>query len=201
MITAFDHVQLAAPPGSEAALRAYYVGILGLTEVPKPPSLAARGGCWFAAGAVCLHLGIDPHFRPAAKAHPGLRVQGIDTYARHLEERGAKVVWDDNLPGHRRFYGEDPVGNRLEFLEPEAAATQPEPARTTFTASDATAPDATARDATASGTLAAPTYGESRARPASEPGAVSELDAASGLDAAGEPGVVGEPGAVREPRN
>lgn len=34
-----------------------------------------------------------------------------------LEARGATVVWDDNLPGHRRFYSEDPVGNRLEFLE------------------------------------------------------------------------------------
>lgn len=50
MITAVDHVQLAAPPGSEERLRAYYVGVLGMTEVPKPPVLAARGGCWFQVG-------------------------------------------------------------------------------------------------------------------------------------------------------
>ncbi|WP_327132375.1 glyoxalase [Streptomyces sp. NBC_01343] len=118
MLNAVDHVQLAAPPGSEDRLRAYYTHVLGMTEVPKPPVLAARGGCWFAAGPVQLHLGVEEDFRPARKAHPGLRVTGIDAYARRLEERGATVVWDDNLPGHRRFYSEDPVGNRLEFLEP-----------------------------------------------------------------------------------
>ncbi|MFC9299090.1 VOC family protein [Streptomyces sp. NPDC057011] len=118
MLTAVDHVQLAAPPGSEDRLRTYYTDVLGMTEIPKPGVLATRGGCWFAAGPVQLHLGVEAGFRPARKAHPGLRVTGIEAYARRLEERGAKVVWDDDLPGHRRFYSEDPVGNRLEFLEP-----------------------------------------------------------------------------------
>ena len=118
MIAALDHVQLAAPAGSEDALRAYYTGTLGMTEIPKPPALAARGGCWFQAGPVQLHLGIEQDFRPAQKAHPGLRVTGIEAYAARLEAHGAQVVWDDNLPGHLRFYSHDPVGNRLEFLEP-----------------------------------------------------------------------------------
>ena len=118
MLTAVDHVQLAAPPGSEDLLRAYYTDVLGMTEIPKPPVLAARGGCWFQAGAVQLHLGIEADFRPARKAHPGLRVTGIGAYAARLTGHGAPVTWDDNLPGHRRFYSEDPVGNRLEFLEP-----------------------------------------------------------------------------------
>jgi len=122
MLSAIDHVQLAAPPGSEDLLRTYYAGALGMTEIPKPPVLAARGGCWFQAGAVQLHLGIEKDFRPAKKAHPGLRVTGIDAYAARLTARGASVTWDDNLPGHRRFYSEDPVGNRLEFLEPDARA-------------------------------------------------------------------------------
>ncbi|MGW3142631.1 VOC family protein [Streptomyces sp. NPDC001139] len=119
MLIAVDHVQLAAPAGSEDLLRAYYTDVLGMTEIPKPPVLAARGGCWFQAGAVQLHLGVEEDFRPARKAHPGLRVTGIDAYAARLEAEGAQVVWDGNLPGHRRFYSEDPVGNRLEFLEPE----------------------------------------------------------------------------------
>ncbi|WP_445527207.1 VOC family protein [Streptomyces cyslabdanicus] len=117
MLAALDHVQLAAPPGSEDALRAYYAGVLGMTEIPKPPVLAARGGCWFQAGSVQLHLGIERDFRPARKAHPGLRVTAIEAFAARLAAHGAQVVWDDNLPGHRRFYSEDPVGNRLEFLE------------------------------------------------------------------------------------
>ncbi|MEW2136745.1 VOC family protein [Streptomyces sp. NPDC005409] len=122
MLSAVDHVQLAAPPGSEERLRAYYTDVLGMTEIPKPPVLAARGGCWFAAGPVQLHLGVEEDFRPARKAHPGLRVTGIQAYASRLRERGATVVWDDDLPGHDRFYSEDPVGNRLEFLEPRDPA-------------------------------------------------------------------------------
>jgi len=118
VIAAVDHVQLAAPAGSEDALRAYYVGVLGMTEIPKPPVLAARGGCWFQAGPVQLHLGVEDDFRPAKKAHPGLRVVGIEAYAELLAARGATVTRDGDLPGHRRFYSYDPVGNRLEFLEP-----------------------------------------------------------------------------------
>jgi catechol 2,3-dioxygenase-like lactoylglutathione lyase family enzyme len=122
MITAVDHVQLSAPPGSEDRLRAYYADVLGMTEIPKPPVLAARGGCWFQVGAVQLHVGVEEDFRPAKKAHPGLRVADIGAYAARLEARGAQVTWDDALPGHRRFYSEDPVGNRLEFLEPVTAS-------------------------------------------------------------------------------
>ncbi|MEU4203455.1 glyoxalase [Streptomyces sp. NPDC039022] len=118
MITGLDHVQLAAPPGSETVLRAFYGGILGLREIPKPPSLAARGGCWFEAGPTTqLHLGIDPDFRPARKAHPALRVTGIRAHATRLTRHDITVTWDDTLPGHHRFYAHDPVGNRLEFLE------------------------------------------------------------------------------------
>ncbi|MEU3322755.1 VOC family protein [Streptomyces sp. NPDC006785] len=119
-LAAVDHVQLAAPPGSEGALRTFYADALGMTEIPKPPVLAARGGCWFAAGPVQLHLGVEEDFRPAKKAHPGLRVTGIEAYAARLESHGVGVTWDGNLPGHRRFYAHDPVGNRLEFLEPDA---------------------------------------------------------------------------------
>ncbi|MFF4078955.1 VOC family protein [Streptomyces sp. NPDC001777] len=118
MIAALDHVQLAAPQGSEDALRAYYTDVLGMTEIPKPPVLAARGGCWFGAGPVQLHIGVERDFRPARKAHPGLRVTDIEAFAARLEERGAEVHWDGDLPGHRRFHSHDPVGNRLEFLEP-----------------------------------------------------------------------------------
>jgi hypothetical protein len=117
MIAALDHIQLAAPPGSEPLLRSYYVEILGMTELRKPPVLAARGGCWFASGAAQLHIGIEDDFRPAKKAHPGIRVDNIHRFAKHLTERGAKVVWDYDLPGHERFFSEDPVGNRLEFLQ------------------------------------------------------------------------------------
>jgi predicted enzyme related to lactoylglutathione lyase len=112
-----DHVQLAVPPGSEDTLRAFYACVLGMAEKPKPPALAARGGCWFTAGAVELHLGVEDGFAPARKAHPGLRVTGLDALAERLTAEGAPVTWDDSIPGRGRFHTQDPVGNRLEFLE------------------------------------------------------------------------------------
>ncbi len=112
------HVQLACPPGSEPALREFYGGVLGLAEIPKPPALAARGGCWFCGQGIELHLGVEQDFRPARKAHPGLLVERLDDWASRLRAAGYPVLFDDEFPGMRRFYTQDPNGNRLEFLEP-----------------------------------------------------------------------------------
>jgi len=117
------HVQLACPPGTEDALRAFYAGVLGLPEIAKPPALAARGGCWFRGSwfrdqNVELHIGVEPDFRPARKAHPGLLVPDLDEMAQRLRAAGYPVIPDDDFPGMRRFYTEDPHGNRLEFLQP-----------------------------------------------------------------------------------
>jgi catechol 2,3-dioxygenase-like lactoylglutathione lyase family enzyme len=112
------HVQLACPAGSEDALRAFYAGVLGFEEVAKPPVLAARGGCWFRRDGIELHLGVEEDFRPARKAHPGLLVRDLDAWAGRLRGAGASVRFDGDFPGMRRFYSEDPHGNRLEFLEP-----------------------------------------------------------------------------------
>ncbi|MFI6054494.1 glyoxalase [Streptomyces violascens] len=121
MLAALDHVQLAAPAGSEDVLRSFYLAALQMTEIPKPAGLARRGGCWFAAsdgGRLEIHVGIEDGFRPPRKAHPAVRVTGLDALAARLEQHGAPVVWGVSLPTHRRFYTQDPVGNRLEFLEP-----------------------------------------------------------------------------------
>jgi hypothetical protein len=118
VIIALDHVQLSAPAGSEDVLRRFCLDALNMTELPKPPVLAARGGCWFAVGPVQLHYGIEQDFRPARKAHPALRVADIDAVADRLTTHGTPVVWDTDLPGFRRFHADDPVGNRMEFLEP-----------------------------------------------------------------------------------
>jgi catechol 2,3-dioxygenase-like lactoylglutathione lyase family enzyme len=117
--TGLHHVQLAAPRGSEEALRQFYCTVLGMTEVPKPPVLAARGGAWFRSGAVELHLGIEDDFQPARKAHPGILVGDIDALVRRLGEHGIEVMWDENFPGFRRCYVADPHGNRLELLQPQ----------------------------------------------------------------------------------
>ena len=124
-LVAVHHVQLACPAGAEAEdrSRAFHGGLLGMAEQPKPPGLAARGGVWFRSGGVELHLGVEPDFRPARKAHPGLMVAGLDDLAGRLDRAGHPVTWDDGLPGFRRCYVHDPHGNRLELLEPHSGTT------------------------------------------------------------------------------
>jgi len=112
-----DHVQLSIPQGAEDRCRPFYVGLLGMTEVPKPPVLAARGGLWLEKGEVRLHLGTEADFRPARKAHPALAVADLDGLAERLSEAGHETIWDDAIQGVRRFYTADPVGNRIEFME------------------------------------------------------------------------------------
>jgi catechol 2,3-dioxygenase-like lactoylglutathione lyase family enzyme len=115
-----DHVQLAMPPGREDDARRFYADLLGIPEVPKPPELAARGGCWFEDGALKVHLGVEADFRPARKAHPALLVRDLGTLVAGLRAAGVEIVDDDHLDGYERVYAYDPFGNRLELLEPLA---------------------------------------------------------------------------------
>ena len=123
MFEGLHHVQLAMPAGEEDAARRFFAGVLGMTEIEKPPVLTARGGAWFRSGGLEIHLGIEESFRPARKAHPGILVRDLDDVVRRLRESGQDVTWDDDFPGFRRIYAHDPFGNRLEFLQPAA----PEP--------------------------------------------------------------------------
>jgi catechol 2,3-dioxygenase-like lactoylglutathione lyase family enzyme len=116
----FHHVQLAMPPGGEAAARRFYGEVLGLEEVPKPGPLAARGGCWFRRGDVELHLGVDDAFTPARKAHPAIVVEDLAEVELALADAGAEVIIDAQLDGFRRIHTFDPFGNRLELLEARA---------------------------------------------------------------------------------
>lgn len=113
-----DHVQIAAPPGCETDARRFYGELLGLEEMEKPEGVSASGGAWFVVGSQELHVGVQNGFAPARKAHPGLRVAPgeLDALARRLAAADVAVKWDERLPDRRRFFTEDPWGNRLELL-------------------------------------------------------------------------------------
>lgn len=111
-----DHVQVSCPPGGEDVARAFYSDGLGMTEIAKPPLLAARGGCWFRAGHAELHVGVEPDFRPARKAHPAFAVDDLDACADRLAAFGFPVTWDDSIPWRRRFHTADGHGNRVEIV-------------------------------------------------------------------------------------
>ena len=115
-IVGLDHVQLAMPAGREAEAEAFYSGLLGLTRLPKPAPLGARGGCWFGGGSVSLHLGVEQDFRPASKAHPALTVRDLPALERALEAAGVEVRPNGDVPPGAGAYVDDPFGNRIEFV-------------------------------------------------------------------------------------
>lgn len=114
-----DHVQLAIPPGTEHRARPFYVDVLGLKEVEKPEQLRNRGGMWLEGEGLRLHLGADPDFVPARKAHPALLVRGLEELIVRCEAAGCPVHRDVPLEGFKRAHLFDPLGNRIELVEPE----------------------------------------------------------------------------------
>lgn len=113
----FDHVQLAMPPGEEDCARRFYAGTLGMNELPKPEALRTRGGAWFSSGDVQLHLGVEPDFTPAKKAHPALRCTDLAALEARLELAQVAVSTQGSSDdGARHLYVEDPFGNRIEFI-------------------------------------------------------------------------------------
>lgn len=118
------HVQVGCEVGGEDKQRVFYGRILRWKELEKPPLLVGRGGCWFTVPGVGgpdgeLHVGVEPDFRPARKAHPAFVVD-VDVVAAALVDAGIDVIWADpaEIPGRRRFHTHDGAGNRLEFLAP-----------------------------------------------------------------------------------
>jgi catechol 2,3-dioxygenase-like lactoylglutathione lyase family enzyme len=112
-----EHVQLAIPAGAEERCDSFYVELLGFTELEKPPVLAARGGRWYQRGDAVLHLGVDPRFVAATKAHPALVVDAYEDVVARLESAGVAIRPDDTIPGRRRCHVDDPVGNRIEIID------------------------------------------------------------------------------------
>jgi catechol 2,3-dioxygenase-like lactoylglutathione lyase family enzyme len=112
-----DHVQIAIPVASEDRARSFYSGVLGFTEIDKPPQMAERKSIWFVAGAANLHLGIEPDFTPAKRAHPAFVVDSLDKILEACEHADITTKPDTSFNGFRRVHVFDPFGNRLELME------------------------------------------------------------------------------------
>lgn len=120
-IAAIEHVQVAIPAGGEDSARAFYGQLLELPEIGKPENLRSRGGVWCQSSSLQLHLGVDPQFCPATKAHVALRVVNLEAVRKGLTAAGYVTKEDEPLPGYRRFYVNDPCGKRTEILQPDQA--------------------------------------------------------------------------------
>lgn len=119
-VLGIDHVQIAAPAGSEDELRRFYGGLMGLPEIAKPEALRSRGGLWFDCGGMQLHVGIDAE-SPAnapSRRHVAFRVSDLPAARRALAAAGCEIEEDQApIADVARFYTRDPVGNRVELLQ------------------------------------------------------------------------------------
>ena len=114
----FHHAQLTIPVGAEDKARKFYCGVLGLKEIPKPDSLAGRGGFWLELGRFQVHVGTeDVEGRAESKAHIAYEVVNIDDWEAKLKGADIAVTHCIQIPYYRRFEFRDPFGNRVEFLE------------------------------------------------------------------------------------
>ena len=110
-----DHVQLGMTPGGEERADAFYCDLLGLTPVEKPLELAARGGRWYTAGTVGVHLGVEEGFQPSMKPHICLVVDNYEDLLERLAAAGHAPRPDEALAEVTRAYVNDPFGNRIEI--------------------------------------------------------------------------------------
>jgi catechol 2,3-dioxygenase-like lactoylglutathione lyase family enzyme len=117
IVLALHHVQLAMPAGGEDKARVFYQGILGIPEVAKPPQLLANAGVWFERESLRVHLGVEPKFTAARKAHPAFTVNDLSAVVNLLTENNYDVSLDTSIPNLKRIFTSDPFGNRIEIIE------------------------------------------------------------------------------------
>ena len=118
MILGIHHAQITIPKGAEDEARAFYCGVLGLSELPKPDALAGRGGFWLEVGERQVHVGIEDNAeRQNTKAHVAYLVNDLEHWRSKLAAGDIKLIDGIPIPGCKRFEFRDPFGNRVEFLQ------------------------------------------------------------------------------------
>jgi catechol 2,3-dioxygenase-like lactoylglutathione lyase family enzyme len=118
MIRSVHHTQICIPVGAEGEARAFYCGVLGLKEVPKPESLAGRGGFWLEISGFQIHVGTEDAIdRAKSKAHVAYLVDDLSSWRKKLTAGGVRPTDGIAISGYDRFEFRDPFGNRIEFLE------------------------------------------------------------------------------------
>jgi catechol 2,3-dioxygenase-like lactoylglutathione lyase family enzyme len=110
-----QHVSLPLPPGGQSAARHFYGEVLGLREVPVPPTLSSHNLVWYRLGNTELHLFIEEMSTDRSGRHFCMAVDDVDQVRAKLEGAGIAVVGATPIPGRPRYFCRDPFGNLIEF--------------------------------------------------------------------------------------
>lgn len=95
--------------------RAFYRDVLGLAEVPIPPTFHFPVA-WFAVGDQQLHLLVAPAPDTLSGRHIALHVDDLAVARARLRGLGLEVSETTPIPGADRFFTHDPDGNRIELI-------------------------------------------------------------------------------------
>jgi catechol 2,3-dioxygenase-like lactoylglutathione lyase family enzyme len=108
------------PKGGEAMARRFYTHYLGLRELSRPEALCLRGGVWFDAGGLQLHVSVEEERTGADRQrHFGLGCGDLDSLRARLMAAGVVIEEGPTAPW-KRFFIYDPFGNRIEIHQPGA---------------------------------------------------------------------------------
>jgi catechol 2,3-dioxygenase-like lactoylglutathione lyase family enzyme len=113
-----QHVSVIISEGGQEAARAFYGGLLGLTEKTPPSSLAHLHLVWFNVGAGELELHCTPNGpKPTGneQQHFCLAVDDLAAYRQRLQAAGVAISEAEPIPARPRFFCRDPFGNLVEL--------------------------------------------------------------------------------------
>ena len=113
------HVNIVVRPGETELLVDFYTEVLGLSRVDKPTDGTTPGGAWFDIDAAHqLHISERVDAVMHDDMHFGLVADDFDAMLARLAAAGAPWRPQADLFGGRRGSTRDPLGNRIELLEP-----------------------------------------------------------------------------------
>jgi catechol 2,3-dioxygenase-like lactoylglutathione lyase family enzyme len=120
-VLAIDHVQVTVRREQLAAAKRFYGEALGLPAAARPGN--PDEGAWYQIGPVQLHLALEDRATLDAnrsRRHVCYRVAELAAAEARLREAGVEILPDRRpIAGVRRFFVEDPGGNRIEISAPE----------------------------------------------------------------------------------
>lgn len=114
-----QHVSVGFAAGREAEARAFYGGVLGLAEKPRPLGLKALPVIWFDAGDDDheVHLLATEGYAAPRGNHLCLQVDDLDGLRADLTARGIAIREAQPIDQRPRFMVEDPFGNGIELTQ------------------------------------------------------------------------------------
>ncbi len=112
---AIDHCSVLITDLAKA--RAFYVGGLGLKEIPKPETFDFVA-LWFDLGdGQTLHLLQKPEPDTRSPRHFALRIPDAKAAREHFRAHGVAIQETGPILHCDRFFVSDPDGNRIELIQ------------------------------------------------------------------------------------